>query len=212
MGALYSLAVGLHGGKHVRQIGQHIRKIFLDEKVHTVAAGGNKDIPLLLVQYAFILVFHDGSTHRRFFCVKEAQLLQGFPHTVDTHALIVGHEGGGQAHDDLFPALQEHFGFFRFVHDLLGILGTHHKTVAAEDALSPDDIGLIAGKADGFDRAMTDAFVAVLAVGFLQRQTVHGRNTSLIGDLGDQQPLRAPRGRAIRSSKKAGKLSGVMPG
>ena len=39
--SLYILAVRLHGGKHVRQIGQHIRKILLDEKVHTVAAGGN---------------------------------------------------------------------------------------------------------------------------------------------------------------------------
>ena len=45
--------------------------------------------------------------------------------------------------------------------------------MAAEDAVVMDDIGPVARKADGLDRAVPDAFIAVLAVGLVESKAFH---------------------------------------
>jgi hypothetical protein len=44
--------------------------------------------------------------------------------------------------------------------------------VTAENALVADDVCLVSGKPNGFDRTVPDALIAVLAVGFFECKTV----------------------------------------
>ena len=165
--ALDIRAVGLHGRLHVRQIFQRFRVIFLDQQVDGVAAGGDQNIPLFFLEHPFVFPLDHGSAQRGFLHAGEAQLFQCDPHTVDAHAVIIGGEGGGQTDDDRRAAVEQHLHLFPLIHDLLRVLGADHEALAAQDAFVADDMGLIAGKADGFDRAMPNALIAVFAVGFL---------------------------------------------
>ena len=61
---------------------------------------------------------------------------------------------------------------------VFGILRTNNKTPAAQDTLIADDMRLVARKADGFHRAVPDAFIAVFTVGFLQCQAVRHSTSS----------------------------------
>ena len=132
-----------------------------------MAAGGDQNIPLFFLEHPFVFPLDHGSAQRGFLHAGEAQLFQCDPHTVDAHAVIIGGEGGGQTDDDRRAAVEQHLHLFPLIHDLLRVLGADHEALAAQDAFVADDMGLIAGKADGFDRAMPNALIAVFAVGFL---------------------------------------------
>lgn len=56
--------------------------------------------------------------------------------------------------------------------DLLGVLGTDHKALPAQNALVSDNMRLVAGKPNGLHRAMAYAFIAILTIRFLERQTI----------------------------------------
>ena len=70
-------------------------------------------------------------------------------------------------------ALEQNLDLFSLVNDLLCVLRTDYKALTAHDALVADDICLIAGKTNGFDRTVTNTLVTVFTVGFFQSQTFH---------------------------------------
>ena len=57
-----------------------------------------------------------------------------------------------------------HLYLFKLAGDFLGILRTNDEALSAENAFISDDMRLVAGKADCFDRAVANAFIAVLAI------------------------------------------------
>ena len=170
--ALDVLAMRLHGGEHVGQVGQHRGEILLDQQVDRVAAGGNQQIGLVFRELALIFLLDDGCADGGFLDVAEAQLDQRLAHRLDAHAVVVGHEGGGQADIDVLAALQHDLDLFALADDLLGVLRTDHEAVTAQYALVSDNMRLIAREANGLHRAVADAFVAVFAVGLFKRQAI----------------------------------------
>ena len=169
------LAVRLHGRCDVGQEGQGGGVVFLNQQVNAMATGGNEHVALFLLEDALVLALYDGCAQRGFFRIGKAQGFEGFSHALDAHALVVGGKGRREAGDHRRAGLQQHAHLFGFIHDFLGVLRADHKALAAQDALVANDIGLVARKADGLNRAVADALIAVLAVGFFQRQAVgHG--------------------------------------
>ena len=94
------LAVGLHGRHHRSQIGQHLGVIFLYQRIHRMAAGGDDDLLLALVDDVFILGLHNGRAHSRLFRSGKSQLLQGLLHGGNGGARVVGHKRGSHAGND----------------------------------------------------------------------------------------------------------------
>ena len=143
-----------------------------------MAAGRDHDVAVLLLQHAVVLPLDHRRADRRLLGVVEAELLDRCAHGLDADALVVGDERGGEAHDHGGAAVDEHADLLGVVHDLLGVLRADHVALAAQDALLVDDVRLARGEADGLHRAVADAFVAVLAIGLLQAQTVRHGNPS----------------------------------
>ena len=75
-----------------------------------------------------------------------------------------------------------------------GILRTYDKALTAENALVFYDMRLTGLKTNGLDRAMTDALITVLAVGFFQGKTFcHGITPPCpAGRLAGRCPARNP--------------------
>ena len=82
---------------------------------------------------------------------------------------MVGDKRRSKTHHNRITALQQNPDFFRTVSNLLCVLRTNHKAMAAQDALVADDMGLVSGKTNGLHRTVADAFIAILAVGLLER-------------------------------------------
>ena len=177
--ALYILAVSLHGGEHVRKERQLRRKIFLNEQVDRMAAGGDDDISRIAVDHVLIFCLDYCCADSGLLGVEKAELLERFAHRVYAHALIVCYERRSKANDDRVAALEQDFYFLGLVDYLLCILRTYDKTLAAEYTFVADNICLIAREAYRLHRAMADTFIAVFAVGFFKSQAIHAVTPSL---------------------------------
>ena len=171
------LAMCLHGRKYIGKIRKLRRKIFLYKKIYGMAAGRDDYIGALLPYHSLIFIFNYGCADGCFLDVIEAELLERLTHCTDTHALIVGYERRSKADNNGIAALQKHLDFFCFVNDLLSVLRTDYKALAAHYALVADNICLIPGKPNGFDRTVTNTLVTILTVGFFQSQTFHSFNS-----------------------------------
>ena len=158
-------AVRLHGGDHIRQIGQCLGKVLLDQQIHRVAAGGDQHIRLPVPENVLVHPVHIGGTDGCFLRSGKAQLPQRLFHGFDAYP-VIGDEGGGNACYYRLLALQQHLYRLRSVGDLLGVLGTDYKALTAQDAFVAHDVRLVAGKADGLDRTVPDAFIAIFTVCF----------------------------------------------
>ena len=84
MFALDLFTMRLHGGYHIGKEGKQMGKIFLNQQIDGVTAGGNDDITLFLVQHALVFRFDHGSTDGCFFCIGKSQFLQCVAHGVDS--------------------------------------------------------------------------------------------------------------------------------
>ena len=93
--ALYVLAVNLHGGEHICEIRQLRRKIFLNEQVDGVAAGGDYDISRVAVYHVLIFCLDYCCADGGLLGVEKAELFYRVAHSVYTHALIVRYKGRG---------------------------------------------------------------------------------------------------------------------
>lgn len=69
--------------------------------------------------------------------------------------------------------------------NLLGVLRANEGTLAAQHALVLPDVGLIVVEGDGLHIAVTDALIAVFAVGFLQLNDAHASALRLCVGAGD---------------------------
>ena len=138
-----------------------------------MTAGGDDYIVRLLPYHSFIFLFNYRCADRSFLNIVKAELLESLPHCADTHALVVCNKRRSKADKNGIAALQKHLNLFCLVNDLLCVLRTDYKALTAHYTLVADDICLIAGKTDGFDRTMTNTLVAVFTVGFFQSQTFH---------------------------------------
>ena len=170
--ALDVAAVGLHRRKGIRQIFDHLRIVLLNQQVNGRAGRTDDHRFLLLVHQAFVICFYHGRSDCRLFHIGKTQLLQTFPHRIDAHAVVIGNERRGHAGDHRLSALNHHLDLLHFADNFLGVLRTDYKTPAAEDAFVSDDVGLIAGKPDGLHRTVPNAFIAILAIGFLKSKAM----------------------------------------
>ena len=93
---------------------------------------------------------------------EEAEFLESVNQLAGTDAGILGDEGRGERDDDCALAVDEGFGAGQIVADLLGVVGTGKRAVAAEDAEFGNDTRIIVLNADGFYGAFADAFIAIL--------------------------------------------------
>ena len=164
-------AVRLHGGLDVCQEGQGRGEVFFNQQVDGMAAGGDQNIPLLLPKQAIVLPLYHGGAEGGFLNGCKTQLLQRSFHPANADPLVIRDEGRRKTHIDGGAALDQDLDLFGFIHDLFGVLRADHHALSAEDAVLLHDVGLIAGEADGLDRAVSDALVTVLAVRFFQGQT-----------------------------------------
>ena len=166
-------AVCLHRRHYRCQIAQQRRIIPPNEQINRWTAGGNNKILVRFHYHAVIFPFHHRCAQGSFFRIIKAQFFQGLPQFFYSAAGIIGNEGRGQAGYHRCAALQHHTHLAGLIHNLLGLLRAYHKALPAHNALILDDIGLIAGEANGLDRTMADTLIAIFTVGFFQRQTFH---------------------------------------
>lgn len=120
----------------------------------------------IFFEHPFIFALDDGRAEGCFLDIKKTERLERFSHGADARAVVVGYKRGGKAGDDRRAALQKYFDFFKLTGNFLGVLGASDKTLPAVNAFIMDDVGLIARKSNGLDRAVPYALVAVAAVGF----------------------------------------------
>lgn len=97
---------------------------------------------------------------------KKAQLFKGSSHRTDSDALVICHKGRRDTYNDRFSPLHKHLDLLGLVDNLLGVLGTYHKALAAKNTFVADYVGLISRKTNGLDRTVTNTFISVFAVGF----------------------------------------------
>lgn len=145
-----------------------------------------------LAEHLLVCRLDNGRADGGFLRIGKPQLFEYFPHAVDADAAVIGNEGRRKADIYRRAALNQNLDLFRFVHNLLGVLGADHKALPAQNTLVPDDMRLVAGKPDGFDRTVPDTLIAVLAIGLFECQTIRHRSHLLI-------PLLAPRAEWYRS-------------
>ena len=165
---LDGLAVRLHGGEHLGQVGEHGGVILLDEHVDGRAAAGNEHALLALAHDARVLVADHLRAHGGFLHLGKAQALEGVGHHVQGADTEIRDEGRGQAAHHMPAGGDGLLDAGHVVSDLLGLLGAGHEAVAAQDALVVHDLGSVVGIGDRLDRAGADALVAVRAVVFVE--------------------------------------------
>ena len=165
---LDGLAVRLHGGEHLGQVGEHGGVILLDEHVDGRAAAGNEHALLALAHDARVLVADQLRAHGGFLHLGKAQALEGVRHHVQGADAEIRDEGRGQAAHHMLACGNGLLDAGHVIADLLGLLGAGHEAVAAQDALVVHDLGGVVGIGDRLDRAGADALVAVRAVVFVE--------------------------------------------
>ena len=131
----------------------------------------NDHIASLFAQKTVILALDDRCADRGFLRIVKAEFFQCAAYGFDACAFIVCDKRRSQTHHNRVAALNQYAHLFDAACNLLGVLRTDNKTVSAQDTFIPDDVRLIARKADGFDRTVTNALVTILTVGFFQHQT-----------------------------------------
>ena len=161
------LTMGLHRRKHRCQIRQNFRIVLFHQGIHGMAASGNDNLLLALTDNILVFGLHNRGADCSFLSAGEAQLLQSLLHGSDGGARVVGHERGRQTGDDR-TALDQLNSAGHIIADLLGVLGTYHKTLTAENTFVTDNLCLARGIFDGFHGTVANAFVTVHTVGFLQ--------------------------------------------
>ena len=175
--------VCLHWRKDVCKERHKRRKMLLNKEVDGVAAGGNDNVPSAVVHHFFIFLFDYRCADSGFLGAGKAELHQSFSHCVYTDVFIVCNEGRRKGGNHLRSRLQKDADLFGFADYLLCVLRTDNKAAAAKDTFVADYVRLIAGKADGFDRAVAQAFIAVFAVRFFKRKAVHSLNSFVLEEL-----------------------------
>ena len=163
-------AVSRHRRKYIRKVGQLGGEILLDKQVDRVTAGGYHDIPVLLRKHSFVLRLDYRRADRGLLDIGKAQLFQRVAHGFDPRAVVVCDKGGRKAYIDRRTGLEHDLDLFKVTDYLLGTLRADDEALSAKDAFLGNNMRLIARKADGFYRAVAYALVAVLTVGFFQRQ------------------------------------------
>ena len=101
------------------------------------------------------------------FNVGKTEFFERVSHRAYSDAFVIGYKRRSERHVNRVSRIDKHFRFFRLVDDFFCVLRTHDETVTAKNALVTDYVRLISRKANGFDGAMSDTFVAVFAVRFL---------------------------------------------
>ena len=146
-----------------------------DKQVNAVAARGNKNRGMLFFEDLFVTGFNDGSADGGFFDSGKTESHKSFAHAGNTDTAEVSDERWGKADVDRAAGGNQLTGMVEVTADFLGILRADNKAMSAENAFVADNVGLVVGDTDGFDRAVADTLVAVFAVGFFQPEIfVHG--------------------------------------
>ena len=158
-----------YGGKLINKF----RKIFFHQHIDGWTAGCNQIGNLapgkdLSVAFGYLC----GSDSSLFHAGK-SQAAQRFDHTRKALLWKACHKGGGQAYIHLFPTVNHALHFLHVALYLLGILRTDERTFSAKHAVIVDNLRLIVLKGDGFHITISDAFVAVFAVGLLKLNDAH---------------------------------------
>ena len=172
--AAQQLGLGLHGGEHRSQQRHQRGEVPLDEQYHRGAAGREDHIPVSLGHQVLVLGFDQAGALCRFKGIGKAQGHQLAAQRPEFIGTVL--EGKGGRHHGVYRL----FRLEQLAHrldippGLVGILRAGQHTPAAEDAVLINDLGMMIPHGDGFHRTPTDAFIAVLAVGFLKAQNIHG--------------------------------------
>ena len=124
------------------------------------------------LQHALIFGLDYRRTYSGLLCIVKPELFERVAHSAYAHAVIAGDKGRCETDDNGIAAVKHYPDLFGLRCDLLSVLRTHDKALAAENAFISDYMCLIARKADRLYRAVAYAFIAVFAVGFFQCKTI----------------------------------------
>ena len=138
--------------------------MLLNKQIYRMAAGGDYYISVLFAEYSFIFILDNSCTYCCFLNIVKAHFLKCFSHCVYACAVIVGNKGRCKRNYNRVTALDKHLYLFGFINYLLCILRTDNEALSAKNTLIVYNMCLIARKANGFNRAMTNAFIAVFTV------------------------------------------------
>ena len=137
------------------------------------AAGGDDVVHLAFFQHVCHGVAGDGGAHGGLADLLKAQSLERADELHGVVHLERAVEGGRKRRDHVVAALDHALHGLELAFCLLRALGAHLHAGAAGYAQVGHDLGLAGGEANSLDRAGTQAFIAVFAVGLLGFDRAH---------------------------------------
>ena len=164
----------LHRREHRSEIRQRLRQmLFHIEHDRRTARGDDRRITRLGGELFQLLLDQIGAL-RCLMCRRKAELFQRLFDARKTGGVKIGNVGRIDAHNDLLAGCDQLLDLRDVADVLLGMLRADGHAVAAENAVTGNDLCVTLIDADGLDRAEPDAFVAVFAVGLFETQNIHG--------------------------------------
>ena len=131
-----------------------------------MTAGGNYNVTVLLLKHTLIFVLDYRRTDSSLLNVVKTELFKSATHGLYTYSLIVSYKGGCKADYNGISTLKQDTYLFGAVNYLLCILRTNDEAVTAKNTLVSDYMSLVTGKADRFNRTVSDTLITVFTVGF----------------------------------------------
>lgn len=162
--ALYIHRVSYHRRHDGSQILPQLGKVLFNKKVQRRTGRGYDNILLCLAQHPLVFALDYRRAYGGLLGVGEAKLYKCLAHGVCSAALPAGIEGRVKARYHGRFALKHHADPLAVINDLLCLLRTDNKTLAAQDALVAYYMCLMPREADRLDRAFSYASVTILAV------------------------------------------------
>ena len=164
----------LHRREHRGEIWQRLGQVlFHIEHDRRTAGRDDRRIPRLggnLFKLFLDQISALGSFVRR----RKAERLERLFDALKTGGVKIGDVRRVDAHDDLLAGGDQLPDLTDVADVLFCVLRADGHAVAAENAVTGNDLCVTLIDADGLDRAEPDAFVAVFAVGLFETQNIHG--------------------------------------
>ena len=106
------LTVRLHRCYHIGKVRKLLRKIFLNQQIYGMAAGGDQNVTVFFAENPLIFRFYLRCAERRFLRISKTELFQRIAYGIDADAVIIGNKRRGNTGVDRIARLKQNLDLF----------------------------------------------------------------------------------------------------